>query len=63
LCKGLNLLEVALVAIMDADIENFLRDRSSLIKIIGQTTRNVDAKVILYIDKMTGSLKTAIQFN
>jgi len=54
---------VALVAIMDADIENFLRDRSSLIKIIGQTTRNVDAKVILYIDKMTGSLKTAIQFN
>lgn len=51
---------MALVAIMDADIENFLRDRRSLIQIIGWTTRNVDAKVILYTNKMRGLLKTAI---
>jgi excinuclease ABC subunit B len=58
--EGLDLPEVALVAIMDADIESFLRDRRSLIQIIGRAARNVEAKVILYTDTMTGSLKAAI---
>jgi len=59
--EGLDLPEVALVAIMDADIESFLRDRRSLIQIIGRAARNVDAKVILYTDGMTRSLKAAIE--
>lgn len=58
--EGLDLPEVALVAIMDADIESFLRDRRSLIQIIGRAARNVESKVILYTDTMTESLKTAI---
>lgn len=59
--EGLDLPEVALVAIMDADIESFLRDRRSLIQIIGRAARNVEAKVILYSDTMTRSLQAAIQ--
>lgn len=59
--EGLDLPEVALVAIMDADIESYLRDRKSLIQIIGRAARNVDAKVILFNDRMTKSLKSAIE--
>lgn len=58
--EGLDLPEVALVAIMDADIESFLRDKRSLIQTIGRAARNVDAKVIMYADKVTGSMKNAI---
>ena len=58
--EGIDLPEVALVAIMDADIESFLRDKRSLIQIIGRAARNVAAKVILYADKITGSMKAAI---
>lgn len=58
--EGLDLPEVALVAIMDADIEGFLRDKRSLIQTIGRAARNVDAKVLLYADKMTDSMRNAI---
>lgn len=58
--EGLDLPEVALVAIMDADIESFLRDKRSLIQTIGRAARNVDAKVIMYADKITGSMKGAL---
>jgi excinuclease ABC subunit B len=58
--EGIDLPEVALVAIMDADIESFLRDKRSLIQIIGRAARNVAAKVILYADKITGSMRSAI---
>lgn len=58
--EGLDLPEVALVAIMDADIESFLRDKRSLIQTIGRAARNVDAKVLLYADRVTGSMQRAI---
>lgn len=58
--EGLDLPEVALVAIMDADIESFLRDKRSLIQIIGRAARNNESKVILYGDKVTRSIKAAI---
>ncbi len=58
--EGLDLPEVALVAIMDADIESFLRDKRSLIQIIGRAARNTESKVILYADKITQSMKSAI---
>lgn len=58
--EGIDLPEVALVAIMDADLESFLRDKRSLIQIIGRAARNTDAKVILYADKITGSMAAAI---
>jgi excinuclease ABC subunit B len=58
--EGLDLPEVALVAIMDADIESFLRDKRSLIQIIGRAARNVESKVILYGDTVSGSMKAAI---
>lgn len=58
--EGLDLPEVALVAIMDADIESFLRDKRSLIQTIGRAARNVHAKVIMYADKITGSMKAAL---
>lgn len=58
--EGIDLPEVALVAIMDADIESFLRDKRSLIQIIGRAARNTDAKVILYADKITGSMRAAM---
>lgn len=57
--EGLDLPEVALVAIMDADVESFLRDKRSLIQIIGRAARNVESKVICYADKITQSMKTA----
>lgn len=58
--EGLDLPEVALVAIMDADVESFLRDKRSLIQTIGRAARNVDAKVLMYADKITGSMRAAI---
>lgn len=58
--EGLDLPEVELVAIMDADKEGFLRSRSSLIQTVGRAARNQKARVIFYADKMTGSMKEAI---
>jgi excinuclease ABC subunit B len=58
--EGLDLPEVTLVAIMEADKEGFLRAARSLIQTIGRAARNVDGKVILYADKMTDSMETAI---
>ena len=58
--EGLDLPEVSLVAILDADKEGFLRSTTSLIQTIGRTARNVNARVILYGDKMTASMKQAI---
>ena len=58
--EGLDLPEVSLVAILDADKEGFLRSETSLIQTIGRTARNVNAKVILYADKITNSMKNAI---
>ncbi|KIX85134.1 excinuclease ABC subunit B [candidate division TM6 bacterium JCVI TM6SC1] len=58
--EGLDLPEVALVAIMDADIESYLRDKRSLIQIIGRAARNTESLVILYADKMTKSMAEAI---
>lgn len=58
--EGLDLPEVSLVAIMDADKEGFLRSETSLIQTIGRAARNVRGQVILYADKMTGSMKRAI---
>lgn len=59
--EGLDLPEVALVAILDADKEGFLRSETALIQTIGRAARNVDGKVILYADKVTGSLQKAIK--
>jgi excinuclease ABC subunit B len=58
--EGLDLPEVSLVAIMDADKEGFLRSETSLVQMIGRTARNVNAEVILYADKETPSMKRAI---
>ncbi len=58
--EGIDLPEVALVAIMDADIESFLRDKRSLIQIIGRAARNAASKVILYADKITSSMREAM---
>jgi len=58
--EGLDLPEVSLVAILDADKEGFLRNTRSLIQTIGRAARNVHGKAILYADKMTGSLTQAI---
>jgi excinuclease ABC subunit B len=58
--EGLDLPEVALVAILDADKEGFLRSGTSLIQTIGRAARNVNAQVILYADKMTDSMQRAI---
>ncbi|WP_164104332.1 excinuclease ABC subunit UvrB [Candidatus Laterigemmans baculatus] len=58
--EGLDLPEVSLVAILDADKEGFLRSETSLIQTIGRAARNVNAKVILYADKITASMQAAI---
>ncbi len=58
--EGLDMPEVSLVAILDADREGFLRSESSLIQTIGRAARNVRGKAILYADKMTGSMQRAI---
>ncbi len=58
--EGLDIPECALVAILDADKEGFLRSETSLVQTIGRAARNVDGKVILYADQMTGSMDRAI---
>ncbi|MBI2475353.1 excinuclease ABC subunit UvrB [Candidatus Uhrbacteria bacterium] len=59
--EGLDLPEVTLVAILDADKEGFLRSETSIIQTIGRAARNINGEVILYADQMTGSLKRAIK--
>jgi excinuclease ABC subunit B len=59
--EGLDIPECALVAILDADKEGFLRSQTSLIQTIGRAARNVDGRVILYADTMTRSLRYAIE--
>ncbi|MDQ1380856.1 MAG: excinuclease subunit, partial [Actinomycetota bacterium] len=58
--EGLDLPEVSLVAILDADKEGFLRSATSLIQTIGRAARNVDGQVIMYADQMTDSMTHAI---
>jgi excinuclease ABC subunit B len=58
--EGLDIPECALVAILDADKEGFLRSETSLIQTIGRAARNIDGRVILYADGMTGSMERAI---
>ncbi|WP_105416299.1 excinuclease ABC subunit UvrB [Neorhizobium sp. T25_27] len=58
--EGLDIPECAFVAILDADKEGFLRSETSLIQTIGRAARNVDGKVILYADKITGSMQRAM---
>ncbi|MEY4473772.1 MAG: excinuclease subunit UvrB [Pseudomonadota bacterium] len=57
--EGLDIPECGLVAILDADKEGFLRSETSLIQTIGRAARNVDGRVILYADRMTGSMERA----
>jgi excinuclease ABC subunit B len=59
--EGLDLPEVSLVAILDADKEGFLRSETSLMQTIGRAARNVNAKVILYADKVTNSMQRTIE--
>jgi excinuclease ABC subunit B len=59
--EGLDLPEVSLVAILDADKEGFLRSSTSLIQTIGRAARNLNGTVILYADRMTDSLKQALE--
>ncbi len=59
--EGLDLPEVSLVAILDADKEGFLRSRRSLIQTIGRAARNIEGRVILYADRITDSMKAAIE--
>jgi len=59
--EGLDLPEVSLVGILDADKEGFLRSKTSLIQTIGRAARNEHGKVILYANKMTNSMKEAIE--
>lgn len=59
--EGLDLPEVSLVAILDADKEGFLRSEVTLIQTMGRAARHVEGRVIMYADKMTGSMKKALQ--
>ncbi len=59
--EGLDIPECGLVAILDADKEGYLRSRTSLIQTIGRAARNVDGKAILYADRITNSMKAAIE--
>lgn len=59
--EGLDLPEVSLVAILDADKEGFLRNETSLIQTIGRAARHVEGEVVLYADTITGSIKHALQ--
>ena len=59
--EGLDIPECALVAILDADKEGFLRSETSLIQTIGRAARNIEGRVILYADKVTGSMQRAIE--
>jgi excinuclease ABC subunit B len=58
--EGLDIPECGLVAILDADKEGFLRSETSLIQTIGRAARNIDGKVILYADQITGSMERAM---
>jgi len=58
--EGLDLPEVSLVAILDADKEGFLRSETSLIQTIGRASRNINGEVLIYADKITGSIKRAV---
>ena len=58
--EGLDIPEVSLIAILDADKEGFLRSTRSLIQIIGRAARNAEGRVIMYADRITDSMKTAI---
>jgi len=58
--EGLDLPEVALVAILDADKEGFLRSETTLIQTVGRAARNVDGRVIMYAETVTGSMRRAI---
>ncbi len=59
--EGLDLPEVSLVAILDADKEGFLRSQTSLIQVAGRAARNINGTVIMYADTLTGSMQRAIQ--
>ena len=59
--EGLDIPECALMAILDADKEGYLRSRTSLIQTIGRAARNVDSKVLMYADTITTSMKEAIE--
>ena len=59
--EGLDIPEVGFIGILDADKEGFLRDAKSLIQIIGRAARNADSYVVLYADKLTDSMKTAMK--
>ena len=59
--EGLDLPEVALVAVLDADKEGFLRSEVSLIQTMGRAARNVEGRVILYADEITGSIERAVK--
>lgn len=59
--EGLDIPECSLVAILDADKEGFLRSTRSLIQTIGRAARNAEGKVILYADRMTGSIEAALE--
>jgi len=59
--EGLDIPECGLVAILDADKEGYLRSRTSLIQTIGRAARNVEGRAILYADRITGSMKQAIE--
>lgn len=58
--EGLDIPEVALVAILDADKEGFLRSETSMVQTIGRAARNSESKVIMYADRVTGSMDRAI---
>jgi len=58
--EGLDIPEVSLVAILDADKEGFLRNQTSLVQTIGRAARNINGQVIIYADKITGSIKQAV---
>ncbi len=59
--EGLDLPEVSLVAILDADKEGFLRSKTSLIQVMGRAARHINGQVIMYADNMTGSMNAAIE--
>ena len=59
--EGLDLPEVSLVAILDADKEGFLRGATSLIQTIGRAARNADGKVLMYADKQTAAMRAALE--
>jgi len=59
--EGLDMPEVALVAILDADKEGFLRSDNSLIQTIGRAARHINGRAIMYADRMTGSMQRAIE--